>query len=31
MRFFNGGLMELFRRVKKWLEKETEPVSAFQK
>ena len=31
MRFFNGGLMELARRVKNWLGREKEPVSAFQR
>lgn len=31
MRFFNGGLMELFRRVKKWIRRDREgPVSAYQ-
>ena len=31
MRFFNGGLMELARRVRNWFDKEKEPVSAYQK
>jgi hypothetical protein len=31
MRFFNGGLMELVRRIRKWISKEHEPVSAFQR
>lgn len=31
MRFFNGGLMELFRRVKKWIRRDGEgPASAYQ-
>jgi len=30
MRFFNGGLMELFRRIRRWIGREYEPVSAFQ-
>ncbi len=31
MRFFNGGLMELFRRLKKWIRRDREgPVSAYQ-
>jgi ABC-type uncharacterized transport system permease subunit len=30
MRFFNGGLMELVRRVRKWFDKEKEPVSAYR-
>ena len=30
MRFFNGGLMELVRRVKKWFAREKEPVSAYE-
>jgi len=30
MRFFNGGLMELVRRIWKWFGKEKEPVSAYQ-
>jgi branched-chain amino acid transport system permease protein len=30
MRFFNGGMMEFVRRVRKWFGKEKEPVSAYQ-
>ncbi|MDJ0816454.1 MAG: branched-chain amino acid ABC transporter permease [Desulfobacterales bacterium] len=30
MRFFNGGLMELVRRIRKWTGREKEPVSAYQ-
>jgi branched-chain amino acid transport system permease protein len=30
MRFFNGGLMELVRRIRKWAGREKEPVSAYQ-
>jgi branched-chain amino acid transport system permease protein len=30
MRFFNGGLMELVRRVRSWVGKDKEAVSAFQ-
>ena len=30
MRFFNGGLMELVRRVRKWLGREKEPISAYE-
>jgi branched-chain amino acid transport system permease protein len=30
MRFFNGGLMELVRRVQKWLGREKDPVSAYE-
>jgi branched-chain amino acid transport system permease protein len=30
MRFFNGGLMELVRRVKKWFGRQKEPASAYQ-
>jgi branched-chain amino acid transport system permease protein len=30
MRFFNGGLMELVRRIRKWLGREKEPVSAYE-
>ncbi|CAB1058186.1 Branched-chain amino acid transport system permease protein LivM (TC 3.A.1.4.1) [Olavius sp. associated proteobacterium Delta 1] len=30
MRFFNGGLMELVRRIRKWIGKEQESVSAYQ-
>jgi len=30
MRFFNGGLMELVRRVRKWFGKEKEPVSVYR-
>lgn len=30
MRFFNGGLMELVRRIRKWTAREKEPVSAYQ-
>jgi ABC-type branched-subunit amino acid transport system permease subunit len=29
MRFFNGGLMELVRRVQKWFGREKEPASAY--
>lgn len=30
MRFFNGGLMEFFRRTRKWFGREKEPVSAYR-
>jgi len=30
MRFFNGGLMELVRRVKKWFGRQKAPASAYQ-
>ena len=30
MRFFNGGLMELVRRGRKWFGSEKEPVSAYE-
>ena len=30
MRFFNGGLMEFVRRMRKWITREKEPVSAYQ-
>ena len=30
MRFFNGGLMELVRRGRKWFGREKEPVSAYE-
>ena len=30
MRFFNGGLMEFARRVRKWFDREKETVSAYQ-
>jgi hypothetical protein len=30
MRFFNGGLMELVRRVRKLFGRDREPVSAYQ-
>ncbi len=30
MRFFNGGLMELVRRIRRWFVREKDPVSAYE-